>query len=399
MCIDILTKAGVQVDCKSKLSPAELKKIIGEYDGLIVRSGTNVTADIIEAASKMTVIGRAGTGVDNIDCNAATKRGIIVMNTPGGNTISAAEHTCALIASLARNVAQGDGSMKQGKWDRKQYMGIELSGKTLGVLGLGRVGREVVTRMQAFGMSAIGYDPFFPPEASQKLDIEPVSAAECIRRADVLTIHVPLLEDTRDMINKASIATMKPGARIVNCARGGIINEPDLLAALESGQLAGAALDVFESEPPAEHEWALIKHPKLIATPHLGASTVEAQGKVAEEIAHALVAAFAELPVAGVVNAPDLTLSQKPELKPWTSLATSLGALLAQVRRHPARIIAPIPSVVGCKGARTGSGSLILQGSLQPFHKFGPSHPRITARKQALRVVVGALACVGLLFV
>jgi phosphoglycerate dehydrogenase-like enzyme len=388
VCIDILKKAGVQVDRKSKLSSAELKKIIGEYDGLIVRSGTNVTADIIEAAHKMTAIGRAGTGVDNIDCNAATKKGIIVMNTPGGNTISAAEHTCALIASLARNVAQGDGSMKQGNWDRKQYMGVELAGKTLGVLGLGRVGREVVFRMQAFGMTAIGYDPFFPPEASQKLDIEPVSAAECIRclpslthphaqasplhaalglfvfapplgdvlpphpqaptslpplpsrlsapsalhrRADFLTIHVPLLDDTRDMINKASIATMKPGARIVNCARGGIINEADLLAALESGHLAGAALDVFESEPPSEHEWALIKHPKLIATPHLGASTIEAQGKVAEEIAHAIVAAFAEMPVTGVVNAPDLTLSQKPELKPWTSLATSMGALLAQV--------------------------------------------------------------------
>lgn len=252
----------------------------------------------------MSAIGRAGTGVDNIDCVAATKKGIIVMNTPGGNTISAAEHTCALIASLARNVAQGDCSMKQGKWDRKKYMGVELAGKTLGVLGLGRVGREVVSRMQAFGMDAIGYDPFFPPEASEKLNIEPVSAAECIRRADFLTVHVPLLDDTRDMINKASIATMKPGVRIVNCARGGIINEEDLLAALESGQVAGAALDVFESEPPAEHEWALIKHPKLIATPHLGASTIEAQGKVAEEIAHALVAAFAEQPVAGVVNAP-----------------------------------------------------------------------------------------------
>mmetsp|Transcript_11160 Transcript_11160/g.36848 ORF Transcript_11160/g.36848 Transcript_11160/m.36848 type:complete len:560 (-) Transcript_11160:365-2044(-) len=333
VCVDILQKAGVVVDCKSKVPPAELKKIIGEYDGLIVRSGTTVTAEIIESAHKMTAIGRAGTGVDNIDCVAATKKGIIVMNTPGGNTVSAAEHTCALIASLARNVAQGDASMKARKWDRKKYMGVELSGKTLGVLGLGRVGREVISRMQSYGMDVIGYDPFFPPDASRKLNSEPVSAADCMARADFLTVHVPLLDDTKDMINKTSIATMKPGVRIINCARGGIINEADLLAALQSGHVAGAAVDVFESEPPAEHEWALIEHPKLVATPHLGASTLEAQGKVAEEIANSLVAAFAEQPVVGVVNAPNLTLSQKPELKPWTALATSLGKLLAQVNK------------------------------------------------------------------
>jgi len=227
VCVDILQKAGVVVDCKSKVPPAELKKIIGEYDGLIVRSGTTVTAEIIESAHKMTAIGRAGTGVDNIDCVAATKKGIIVMNTPGGNTVSAAEHTCALIASLARNVAQGDASMKARKWDRKKYMGVELSGKTLGVLGLGRVGREVISRMQSYGMDVIGYDPFFPPDASRKLNIEPVSAADCMARADFLTVHVPLLDDTKDMINKTSIATMKPGVRIINCARGGIINEAE----------------------------------------------------------------------------------------------------------------------------------------------------------------------------
>uniref|UniRef100_A0A7S0L5D1 D-3-phosphoglycerate dehydrogenase n=1 Tax=Coccolithus braarudii TaxID=221442 RepID=A0A7S0L5D1_9EUKA len=333
--------------------------MIGEYDGLIVRSGTTVTADIIESASKMQCIGRAGTGVDNIDCTAATRKGIVVMNTPGGNTVSAAEHTCALIASLARNVAQGDMSMKAGKWDRKKYMGVELDGKTLGVLGLGRVGREVVSRMQAYNMKVVGYDPLFPAEAARKLDIEPVSAAEAMARADFLTIHVPLLEETKNMINTKTIATMKPGVRIVNCARGGIIDEAALLEGLNSGHVAGAALDVFESEPPADHEWALIKHPKMIATPHLGASTEEAQSKVAQEIARSMVSAFAEQPVAGVVNAPDLTLAQKPELKPWTTLAESMGSLAAQVLDGQVRKVK-----VEVTGAVSKAGSLCLASSL-----------------------------------
>jgi len=360
VCVDILEHAGVQVDCKAKLKPEELKSIIGDYDGLIVRSGTTVTADIIECATKMQCIGRAGTGVDNIDCNAATRKGIVVMNTPGGNTISAAEHTCALIASLARNVAQGDASMKLGKWDRKKYMGVELDGKTLGVLGLGRVGREVVSRMQAFGMNVIGFDPLFPADAARKLNIEPVSAAEAMRRADFLTVHVPLLDETRNMINAESIATMKPGVRIVNCARGGIIDEAALLKALDAGHVAGAALDVFESEPPAEHEWELIKHPKLVATPHLGASTEEAQSKVAQEIARSMVSCFSEQPVQGVVNAPDLTLAQKPELKPWTTLAQSMGALSAQVLNGQVRTV----KVELTGAALEKAGSLCLAASL-----------------------------------
>ncbi|KAJ1616343.1 D-isomer specific 2-hydroxyacid dehydrogenase, partial [Pavlovales sp. CCMP2436] len=225
VCVDILEAAGVHVDQKQKLSESELCVLIKDYDGLVVRSGTQVTAAVIEAAGKLKVVGRAGTGVDNIECDAASRAGVMVMNTPGGNTISAAEHTCALIMAMARNVAQGDGSMKEGKWERKNFMGVELHGKTLGVLGLGRVGREVVSRMQAFGMAVVGYDPMFPEEASRKLNIEPASAAECIRRADFLTIHVPLLDETRGLINEGSLATMKPGARIVNCARGGIIDE------------------------------------------------------------------------------------------------------------------------------------------------------------------------------
>ncbi|KAG8462929.1 hypothetical protein KFE25_001702 [Diacronema lutheri] len=330
ICADVLIQAGVHVDQKQKLSEAELAEIIKDYDGLIVRSGTTVTATIIEAAHRLKVIGRAGTGVDNIDCDAATRKGVMVMNTPGGNTISAAEHTCALIMSLARNVAQGDASMKAHKWERKNFMGVELMGKTLGVLGLGRVGREVVSRCQAFGMKVVGYDPMFPEDASRKLAIEPVSAAECIRRADFLTVHVPLLDETRNLINADSLATTKPGVRIVNCARGGIIDEAALLAALESGHVAGAGLDVFESEPPAEHEWALIKHPRVISTPHLGASTEEAQGKVAQEIAEQFVNLFSGKTVSGVVNAPDLTLSQRPELQPWTALCDKMGSLVAQ---------------------------------------------------------------------
>lgn len=250
--------------------------------------------------------------------------------------------------------------MKGGKWDRKKYMGVELDGKVLGVLGLGRVGREVVSRMQAYNMSVVGYDPLFPADAARKLNIEPVSAAEAMSRADFLTVHVPLLEETRNMINTQTIATMKPGVRIVNCARGGIIDEAALLQALESGHVAGAALDVFESEPPLEHEWALIKHPKLIATPHLGASTEEAQSKVAQEIARSMVAAFAEQPVAGVVNAPDLTLAQKPELKPWTTLANSMGSLAAQVLDGQVRNV----KVELTGAALEKTGSLCLAASL-----------------------------------
>lgn len=330
--VDILQDAGIAVDRKAKLSEADLLSTIADYDGLIVRSGTQVTEAVIDAASKLKVIGRAGTGVDNIDCQAATRRGVVVMNTPGGNTLAAAEHTVAMLMSLARNVAQGDASMKAGKWDRKKFMGVELNEKTLGVLGLGRVGREVVSRCQAFGMKVVGYDPFINPAEATKLGIEPVSAAEAMRRCDFLTIHVPLLDSTRNLINTESIATMKAGVRIVNCARGGIIDEAALLAALKTGHVAGAALDVFESEPPAEHELALIAHPSVVATPHLGASTVEAQARVAAEISTEMAKALlgADKPLVGVVNAPDLTLSQKPELKPWTALCENMGSLLAQ---------------------------------------------------------------------
>lgn len=369
-CIDILKQNDIHVDCVAKKTEDELVQIIKEYDGLIVRSGTTVTAKIIDAATKLRCIGRAGTGTDNIDCVAATRKGIVVCNTPGGNTVSAAEQSCALIAALARNVAQGDGSMKAGKWDRKKYMGVELDGKTLGVLGLGRVGREVASRMQAFNMNVVGYDPFFPAEAARKLDIEPASADEVIRAADFLTIHVPLLDETRNLINAKAFASMKPGARIVNCARGGIINEADLLAALESGHIAGAALDVFESEPPLEHEWALIKHPLVIATPHLGASTVEAQTKVAKEIATSMAAALYEKPVGGVVNAPDLTLAQSPDLKPWTALAEALGSLVAHLIVGQVRSL----SIELTGAALAKAGSLCAAGCLVGLFRKATGH-------------------------
>lgn len=359
--VDILENAGIHVDKKAKLSEEQLAKVIGDYDGLIVRSGTQVTAPVIEKALKMKVIGRAGTGVDNIDCDAATRKGVMVMNTPGGNTISAAEHTLAMICALARNVAQGDASMKAEKWDRKKFMGVELHNKTLGVLGLGRVGREVVTRCQAFGMKVLGYDPMFPADAARKLGIEPVSAEEAMKHADFLTVHVPLLDETRNMINEESIATMKPGVRIVNCARGGIIDEAALLAALESGHVAGAALDVFESEPPAKHEWPLILHPRVVATPHLGASTEEAQGKVAQEIAAQMVNAFQDKTVSGVVNAPDLTLSQQPELKPWTKLTARMGQLCAQVLTGQVR---SVHVAVAGDGPVSTAGSLCSAAAL-----------------------------------
>uniref|UniRef100_A0A8C5A9W8 D-3-phosphoglycerate dehydrogenase n=1 Tax=Gadus morhua TaxID=8049 RepID=A0A8C5A9W8_GADMO len=300
-CKKVLEENGIQVTEKLNLTKEDLISEIKNYDGLVVRSSTKVTADIINAASNLKIIGRAGTGVDNVDVDAATKHGVIVMNTPSGNTISAAELTCILITSLSRHVPQAAMSMKAGKWDRKKFMGAELFGKTLGIVGLGRIGKEVASRMQSFGMKTIGYDPITPREVTAGWGVEQMTLEELWPQCDFITVHTPLMPSTTGLLNDASFAKCKKGVRVVNCARGGIIDEDSLLRALESGQCAGAGLDVFVEEPPKNR--ALVDHPNVISCPHLGASTSEAQARCGQDIALQIVDMVKGKGLVGAVSA------------------------------------------------------------------------------------------------
>lgn len=328
-CIEVLLSNGIHVDKKTKLTKEQLLNEIKEYDGLIVRSATKVTKDVLNAGSRLKIVGRAGTGVDNIDCEAATRKGVIVMNTPGGNTISAAEHTCALICALSRNVAAGDASMKAGRWDRKKFMGNELYGKTLAIVGLGQIGKQVALRMQSFGMTTIGFDPIIPKEAAAEFGVTSYSLEEIWPQADYITVHVPLIPGkTANLINSNVIASCKPGVRILNVARGGIVNEKALLEGIKSGHVGGAALDVFCEEPPTGSSLELAKHDNVIATPHLGASTVEAQTRVAVEIAQQFADLAAGKTLYGAINAQALANTLQPSCQPWIALAKVLGALI-----------------------------------------------------------------------
>jgi len=325
-CGEFLAHNGFAVTEKSKLSKDELKSLIGEYDVLLVRSATKVTADIIELGKKLKLIGRAGAGVDNIDIEASTRQGIIVMNTPGGNTISAAEHTCGMILSVARLIPQAHAETKRALWDKKKWLGRELDGKTLAIIGLGKIGREVAMRMQAFGMKTIGYDPMLPAEVAAKSSIVLLPLEENFRQADFITIHTPLNEATHNLISAKTIALMKDGVRIVNCARGGIIHEADLANALKSGKVAAAALDVFDVEPITP-ENPLLNCDNAILTPHIAASTVEAQEKVALQIAEQIVEWKNTHKLIGAVNASVAELAQHSDVQAYLSLAQKLGEM------------------------------------------------------------------------
>ncbi|XP_053483244.1 D-3-phosphoglycerate dehydrogenase isoform X1 [Ictalurus furcatus] len=325
-CKKILQENGVEVTERTNMNKDELKAQIKDFDGLVVRSATKVSADVIESAGSLKLIGRAGTGVDNVDVEAATKKGIIVMNTPNGNTISAAELTCTLVMSLSRNVPQAAMSMKAGNWDRKKFMGAELYGKTLGIIGLGRIGKEVATRMQSFGMRTIGYDPITPPEVSKSWGVEQMSLEDLWPQCDYITVHTPLMPSTTGLLNDASFAKCKRGVKVVNCARGGIIDEAALLRALESGQCGGAGLDVFVEEPPKD--LALVNHPNVISCPHLGASTKEAQARCGQEIAMQIVDMVKGKALVGAVNAQVLASTFTPESQQWIRLGEALGKLL-----------------------------------------------------------------------
>lgn len=338
-CVKLLQDNGINVTCSYKLTPEQLLAEIPKYDGLVVRSDTKVTEDVL-FASNLLVVGRAGTGVDNIDLPAATRKGVIVLNAPGGNFISACELTCSLITCLSRHVPQGCQSLKEGKWDRKLYAGTELSGKTLAVLGLGKIGREVAFRMQAFGMKVIGYDPVVSVEDAAKLNITSLGLDDIWPQADYITVHTPLIPQTRNLINAEVLRKCKKGVKIVNVARGGIVDESALLDSLKCGHCGGAAIDVFCEEPPkSEQTFELIRHPKVIVTPHLGASTAEAQIRVAVEIAEQFIA-LAETnakytAINGVVNAPALAASRNPENRSWISLGTYLGKIAGSLVESP----------------------------------------------------------------
>lgn len=314
-------------------SQEELIQKIADVDVLLVRSATKVTREVIEAAPKLKLIGRAGVGVDNIDLTAATERGIIVVNAPDGNTNSAAEHSIAMMTSLARHIPQAYNALKNGVWDRKSYVGVELKNKTLGVIGFGRIGTEVAHRAKGQRMNVMAYDPFLTEERAKELGVTKATVEEICQQADFITVHTPLLPETENLINKEKFDMMKPNVRIINCARGGIINEDDLYDAIVEGKVAGAALDVFVEEPATNHK--LLTLPQVIATPHLGASTVEAQESVAVDVSNDIIKFFKTGTVTNPVNMPSIPKELLAEVEPFFELAEKLGLFLTQITSQP----------------------------------------------------------------
>jgi len=329
--VNILEKEkDFKVDVNTKLTPEELKKVIKDYDALVVRSGTKVTKDIINAADKLKIIGRAGVGLDNVDVEAASKKGIIVVNTPAGNTISTAEHTISMMLALSRNIPQADHSTKKGEWERKKFMGVELYGKTLGIVGLGRIGTEVAKRALSFDMKVLAYDPYLSMEKAKELGIEPRDFNTLLKEADYITVHTPLTDDTKHMISNKEFSIMKKGVRVINCARGGIIDEDALAKAIESGHVAGAAMDVYEEEPP-KNSGLLKLTDKVVLTPHLGASTEEAQVNVAIDVANTVRDALLGRGVKNAVNVPSVDPEIYKIIEPYLKLAENIGAMQAQL--------------------------------------------------------------------
>lgn len=328
--VSVFKSAGFNVEYNPGLKKEELIKIIPSFNALVVRSSTQVDADLIDNMKSMEIIGRAGTGVDNIDVQAATRKGIVVMNTPGGNTISTAEHTLALILSMCRSIPQSNRSLLNQKWERKNFSGTELYGKTLAVIGLGRIGREVAKRAAAFGMNIIGYDPLLSKEVAGEFGISLVELNELWKNADLITVHVPLNESTKNLLCTATLNNCKDGVKIINCARGGIVNEKDLIAALDSGKVSSAAFDVYETEPP-DFSGKLINHPKVVCTPHLGASTDEAQEKVALQIAEQIIQYFNEGKITGSVNLRGFYKPVEKEFQPYLKLGEKIGSFISQI--------------------------------------------------------------------
>ncbi len=335
--IAVFEERGVEVVYKPGLSPDELKEAIHGCDGLAVRSATKVTADFLNVANGLKAIGRAGIGVDNIDVDAATEHGVVVMNTPFGNAITTAEHAIAMMFALARRIPEADRSTQGGKWEKSRFMGVELTGKTLGIIGCGNIGSIVADRALGLNMKVMAYDPFLSPERAEDIGVEKVELDVLFRRADFISLHVPMTDATRDIINKDNIAQMKPGVRIVNCARGGLVVDEDLKAALESGQVAGAALDVFAEEPPKGN--ILFGMENVVATPHLGASTTEAQEKVAVQVAEQLADFLMTGAIVNAINMPSVSAEDAPKIRPYMKLAEQIGSFAGQLTRSAIKAV------------------------------------------------------------
>lgn len=363
--VQIFKDRGIETDVKTGLAPDELKAIIGQYDGLAIRSNTKVTADILAAAGNLKVVGRAGIGVDNVDVPAATARGIVVMNTPFGNSVTTAEHAVAMMFALARDIPQANASTHAGKWEKTKFMGVELTGKTLGIIGCGNIGAIVADRALGLRMKVVAYDPFLSAERAKDLTIEKVDLDTLFARADFITLHTPLTEATKNVINAAAIAKMKKGVRIINCARGGLVVEEDLKAAIESGQVAGAALDVFKTEPAKEN--ILFGNDKVVCTPHLGASTSEAQENVALQVAEQMADYLLNGAVVNALNMPSVSAEDAPKLRPYMKLAGQLGSFAGQLTEHALQSVS-IEYVGSVAGLNTKPlTAIILEGLLKPM--------------------------------
>jgi len=326
---EVFRDRGIEVDEKTGMTPEELAACIGDYDGLAVRSSTKATPEILAKAVNLKVIGRAGIGVDNIDVHAATQNGMVVMNTPFGNSITTAEHAIAMLLALARQLPEANQSTHDGKWEKSRFMGVEVTGKTLGLVGCGNIGSVVADRAQGLKMKVLAYDPYLSPERAAELGVEKVELDEMFPRVDFLTLHTPLTDQTRNIIDAAAMAAMKKGVRIINCARGGLIDEAALKEALDSGHVAAAALDVFAEEPARENP--LFGMPQVVATPHLGASTTEAQEKVAVQIAEQMSDYLLDGAVTNALNMPSVSAEDAPKLRPYMNLVEQLGKFAGQI--------------------------------------------------------------------
>ena len=363
--VQIFKDRGVAVDVKTGLKPDELKAIIGEYDGLAIRSSTKVTADILSAAKNLKVVGRAGIGVDNVDVPAATARGVIVMNTPFGNSITTAEHAIAMMFALARDIPQANASTHAGKWEKSKFMGVELTAKTLGVVGCGNIGSIVAERAIGLKMKVLAYDPFLSVERAKALGVEKVELEDLLPKADFITLHTPLTDATRGIIDSKAIAKTKKGVRIINCARGGLINEDDLKAAIESGHVAGAALDVFKEEPATTNPLFALE--QVICTPHLGASTSEAQENVAQQVAEQMSDYLLTGAVTNALNMPSVSAEDAPKLRPYLTLAHQLGSFAGQLTEHGLRAVTISYAGQVAELNTKPLTAMLLEGLLKPF--------------------------------
>lgn len=385
-----ILKAGGEIEVVNdpEITPERLAEVIGDFDGLAIRSRSRVTRETLERSGRLKVIGRAGVGLDNVDIPAATERGIIVMNTPDGNTMSTAEHTVSMILAIARRIPQADAGMKAGQWPKKSITGVELYGKTLGVVGLGKIGGAVASRLKAFGMDILAFDPFVNESAAEKMGIELADVDEICRRADIITVHTPLNKNTKGIVGAAQIASMKPTTLVVNCARGGIIDEAALLAALQAKKIGGAALDVFETEPlPDDHPFRKLDN--VVLTPHLAATTTEAQDKVTKDVAEQIVSALTGGMIRNAVNAPSLDPRELERMQPVLNLAERIGRFISQFAPSPTKRLEVQYSGTATEYLTDPLTTAVVKGYLAPLGNFMVNYvnARFLAKSRDIEVV------------